>query len=229
MPDQPDLDMRVRMAAMARLSQLRVEGGGVVRASQLEGGFEFENERIALWSAQKGIWKPKQLNCLNVALKLVDAPRREYQTVVVKRRVHQHRFRELVLNAYKRRCRICELRHASWMPIESFWMIDLRGFGERDSVRQRRQSHPQRRSVRPYALVKRKHRQLAKRFVEHECRCEVQGIKRAYGFNRKLCSRAFENAFGEIVHIPARFRPVQYLQGGQFVCSRNALRGARAG
>ena len=212
MPDQPDLDMRVRMAAMARLSQLRVEGGGVVRACQLEGGFEFENERIALWSAQKGIWKPKQLNFLNVALTLttaprvegrapayddevadnrgsfgykyqgtdatnwsnvavrnamlyrrpliylygiakgvyepifpvfiveddpstltfrlqadvsdrvaaysdmsieVNAPRREYQTVAVKRRVHQHRFRELVLNAYTRRCAICELRHSS--------------------------------------------------------------------------------------------------------------------
>ena len=91
-----------------------------MRASQPESGFEFENERIALWSAQNGIWKPKQLNCLNVALKLVDAPRREYQTVVVKRRVHQHRFRELVLNAYKRRCRICELRYASWMPNREF-------------------------------------------------------------------------------------------------------------
>ena len=114
-------------------------------------------------------------------------------------------------------------------PIESFWMIGLCGFGGRDSVRQRRQSHPQRRGIRAYAFVKRKHRQLAKRFVEHECRCEVQGIERAYGFNRKLCSRASENAFGEIVHIPARFRPVQYLQGGQFVCSRDAMRGARAG
>ena len=43
----------------------------------------------------------------------VNAPRREYQTVAVKRRVHQHRFRELVLKAYTRRCAICELGHAS--------------------------------------------------------------------------------------------------------------------
>ena len=91
-----------------------------MRASQPESGFEFENERIALWSAQNGIWKPKQLNFLNVALKLVDAPRREYQTVAAKRPVHLHRFRELVLNAYKRRCGLCELRRTSWMPNREF-------------------------------------------------------------------------------------------------------------
>lgn len=41
------------------------------------------------------------------------APRREYQTVAAKRRVHQHRFRELVLSAYRRRCAICSLAHST--------------------------------------------------------------------------------------------------------------------
>ena len=39
------------------------------------------------------------------------APRREYQTVAVKRRLHQHRFRELVLGAYGSRCTMCRLGH----------------------------------------------------------------------------------------------------------------------
>lgn len=39
------------------------------------------------------------------------AARREYQTVAVKRRLHQHRFREIVLTAYRRRCSMCLLRH----------------------------------------------------------------------------------------------------------------------
>jgi len=37
--------------------------------------------------------------------------RREYQTVAVKRRLHQHRFREMVLGAYGRRCTMCHLGH----------------------------------------------------------------------------------------------------------------------
>jgi putative restriction endonuclease len=39
------------------------------------------------------------------------AARREYQTIAVKRRLHQHRFRELVLGAYQRRCTMCQLGH----------------------------------------------------------------------------------------------------------------------
>jgi putative restriction endonuclease len=39
------------------------------------------------------------------------APRREYQTVAVKRRIHQHRFRELVLSAYREKCAMCRLGH----------------------------------------------------------------------------------------------------------------------
>jgi len=39
------------------------------------------------------------------------AARREYQTVAVKKRLHQHRFREMVLGAYRRRCAMCHLGH----------------------------------------------------------------------------------------------------------------------
>lgn len=36
-------------------------------------------------------------------------PLKEYATVVAKRRLHQARFRELVLSAYKQRCTVCQL------------------------------------------------------------------------------------------------------------------------
>lgn len=39
------------------------------------------------------------------------APAREYATRSVKVRLHQRRFRELVVGAYRRRCAICEIRH----------------------------------------------------------------------------------------------------------------------
>lgn len=41
----------------------------------------------------------------------MSAGRREYQTVAAKRRLHQSRFRELVLGAYRKRCSICRLGH----------------------------------------------------------------------------------------------------------------------
>ena len=37
--------------------------------------------------------------------------RRQYTTASVKKRLHQHRFRELVLNAYRVTCAVCRLRH----------------------------------------------------------------------------------------------------------------------
>lgn len=206
-----DRDWQIRLAAMQRLARLRDAGRGVVTASALDDGFEFEGERIALRSAQKGIWRPRQLNhpgaaltvvtaprvsgrapayddevaaddrgwfgyryegtdpqtWTNVAVRramelqrpiiylygitkgvyepifpvyvtadnpsrltfhlqadrplavadLVDvtdygaAPRREYMTVTTKKRLHQHRFRELVLSAYRRQCAMCHLKH----------------------------------------------------------------------------------------------------------------------
>ena len=39
------------------------------------------------------------------------APRREYQTVAAKKRLHQQRFREMVLSAYQTRCAMCNLGH----------------------------------------------------------------------------------------------------------------------
>lgn len=40
----------------------------------------------------------------------LSAPRREYATAAVKIRLHQRRFRELVLSAYRIRCALCRLR-----------------------------------------------------------------------------------------------------------------------
>jgi len=40
------------------------------------------------------------------------AAQRGYQTVSVKKRLHQHRFRELVVRAYETSCAVCRLRHA---------------------------------------------------------------------------------------------------------------------
>lgn len=42
---------------------------------------------------------------------LADAPRREYETRAVKQRLHQRRFRELVVGAYRKRCAVCSLHH----------------------------------------------------------------------------------------------------------------------
>ena len=206
-----DRDWQIRLAAMTRLKQLQDVGGGLVTSSALNTGFEFEGERIPLWTSRMGIWRPRQLSNPGAALTVVtaphvqgrkpayddevaaddrgwfgyryqgaepntwtnvavrramemrrpiiylygvmkgvydpifpvfvteddpttltfrlqadrsmaialmdqafvyaSAPRREYLTVAVKRRLHQHRFRELVLGAYRRQCAMCHLRH----------------------------------------------------------------------------------------------------------------------
>lgn len=41
-----------------------------------------------------------------------EAPLKAYATTTVKRRLHQHRFRQLVLTAYGERCTVCRLHHA---------------------------------------------------------------------------------------------------------------------
>lgn len=41
----------------------------------------------------------------------VNAPRRQYQTRIAKRRLHQDRFRQLVIGAYRTRCAVCALHH----------------------------------------------------------------------------------------------------------------------
>lgn len=135
-----------RDAARLRTSRPRRR---LVCAADLEKGFEFNGERIPLWSERRGIWRPRQLKSPGAALTIVTAPRlagrkpayddeiaaddrgwfgykyegtdpaewtnvavrREYQTAAVKRRLHQHRFREMVLGAYRRRCSMCHLGH----------------------------------------------------------------------------------------------------------------------
>lgn len=41
-----------------------------------------------------------------------EAPFKRYATAIVKRRLHQHRFRELVVGAYRERCTVCQLHHS---------------------------------------------------------------------------------------------------------------------
>ena len=41
-----------------------------------------------------------------------EAPFKRYATAIVKRRLHQHRFRELVVGAYRERCTVCHLHHS---------------------------------------------------------------------------------------------------------------------
>lgn len=205
-----DRDWQIRHAAFEKIKELRRQGGGLIHAAALNEGFEFEGERIPLWSSRMGIWRPEQLNKPGAALTIVTAPRvqgrrpayddevaddrgwfgykyqgtdpknwwnvalrtamelqrpliylygitkgtyeaifpafvanddptnltfqvqadtvasldagsftatnllaprREYQTAAVKRRLHQHRFREMVLGAYGTRCAMCRLGH----------------------------------------------------------------------------------------------------------------------
>lgn len=41
-----------------------------------------------------------------------EAPFKRYATNLVKRRLHQHRFRELVVGAYREQCTVCRLHHS---------------------------------------------------------------------------------------------------------------------
>ena len=56
----PDLDTRIRLAAFAHVRQLERERGGVLTGRDLQQGFEFEGERIAL-AGGHGIFKPRQM------------------------------------------------------------------------------------------------------------------------------------------------------------------------
>jgi len=69
-----DGDWRLRLAACARLKELAQRWGGVVTADDLDQGFDFEGERIRLWDARRGIWRPRQLGTDGAALTLVTAP-----------------------------------------------------------------------------------------------------------------------------------------------------------
>ncbi len=69
-----DGDWQLRLAAFARLKELADRRGGVVTADDLDQGFEFEGERLRLWDARRGIWRPRQLGTDGAALTLVTAP-----------------------------------------------------------------------------------------------------------------------------------------------------------
>lgn len=211
MPGQSlDFDWRLRLAAFDHLKRVREHYAGVIPHFELTEGFEFEGERIALWSSRQGIWRPRQLGESGAALSIVtiatrpgrrppyddqvasergefiyryqgtdptrwtnasvrramelgrpliyfyglvpgtyealfpayvqrDDPadlafhlavdaedqistggglgtelelRRAYATVEAKRRLHQHKFRQLVLGAYQESCAICRLKHS---------------------------------------------------------------------------------------------------------------------
>jgi len=73
-PPLLDPDWRLRLAAFDRLAALTERTGGVVTSSALTEGFEFEGERIRLWDAYRGIWRPRQLGRGGAALTIVTAP-----------------------------------------------------------------------------------------------------------------------------------------------------------
>ena len=59
----PDLDTRIWQAAVAHVKQLEQAGGGVLTGRDLQRGFEFEGERVAL-HAGHGILQPRQMTRL---------------------------------------------------------------------------------------------------------------------------------------------------------------------
>src|SRR5947207_4982981 len=206
----PDLDWQLRLAAFARLEELKRARGGIVTDDDLDAGFDVAGENIKFWSSRRGIWRPKQLSASGAALSITttppkpgktppyddqiasdadyliyryegddpqtwtnvavraameqhrpliylygvtpgvydavfpcyvvadhpaqlafeiaadvegvrldpatagidaDAARRRYGTATVKTRLHQRRFRELVVAAYRERCAVCRLAH----------------------------------------------------------------------------------------------------------------------
>ncbi len=205
-----DADWQLRLAAFDHLNRLRDRSGGLVRAEDMQAGFEFGGEPVPLFNQPVGIWRPRQLGKDGAALSVTTAPpkagkvppydddiardddwlvyryqregpenwmnravvtamelgrpliyfcgvttatyealypmyvvrsdpteaafhlsydamaahaldpddddppptiRRGYAIREVKERLHQHRFRTLVMRAYQTRCAVCRLRH----------------------------------------------------------------------------------------------------------------------
>lgn len=71
-----DRDWQIRLAAFAHLNKLRERAGPLVRASDMQVGFEFEGERIPLFNEPVGIWRPRQLGRDGAALSITTAPRK---------------------------------------------------------------------------------------------------------------------------------------------------------
>jgi putative restriction endonuclease len=72
----PDSDWSLRLAAFARLDELKRARGGIVTNEDLEGGFAFAGETIKYWSSRRGIWRPRQLGPAGAALSITTAPPR---------------------------------------------------------------------------------------------------------------------------------------------------------
>src|SRR2546426_281705 len=70
----PDLDWQMRLAAFARLAELKRLRGGIVTDDDLETGFSFEGGAIKFWSRRRGIWRPKQLSASGAALSITTTP-----------------------------------------------------------------------------------------------------------------------------------------------------------
>ena len=69
-----DYDWRLRLAAFDALRAMREARGGVVQLDDLQRGFVFEDERIPLINARRGIWRPRQLGADGAALSVVTTP-----------------------------------------------------------------------------------------------------------------------------------------------------------
>lgn len=65
-----DLDSRLRAAVFAHVERLRRESG-VVTATDLNRGLEFEGARVPVWNQQRGIYKPAALGPHGAALTIV--------------------------------------------------------------------------------------------------------------------------------------------------------------
>lgn len=75
-----DADWELRLAAFQHLDRLRAASGGLVRLAELEAGFVFRGERIALINRYRGIWRPNQLGGDGPALSITTTPRRPGKT-----------------------------------------------------------------------------------------------------------------------------------------------------
>ena len=58
-----DRDTLMRMAAFQRVEAL-AQPAGLVRAQELNQGFDFQGSRVSLYNPRRGIFKPKQMNFL---------------------------------------------------------------------------------------------------------------------------------------------------------------------
>lgn len=83
-----DFDWRLRLAAFDHLKRVREHYAGVIPHYELTEGFEFDGERIPLWNARQGIWRPRQLGRSGAALSIVTIAPRPGRTAPYDDQVH---------------------------------------------------------------------------------------------------------------------------------------------